>query len=76
MAEHLFNLGGAGSGQELPALVSRFFRVSTAREDTFVAGLWAGIEHLVLLATEVEDRFHAIPSLACAADMARAAIGA
>ena len=39
-------------------------------------GIWAGIEHLVLLATEVEDRFHAVPGLACAADMARAALGA
>ena len=51
-------------------------RVTKSHRNTVVGGLWAGIEHLVLLATEVEDRFHAIPSLACAADMARAAIGA
>ena len=44
--------------------------------NTVVGGLWVGIEHLVLLATEVEDRFHAVPGLACAADMARAALGA
>ena len=51
-------------------------RVTKSHRNTVVGGLWAGIEHLVLLATEVEDRFHAIPSLACAADLARAAIGA
>ncbi|HGK7310680.1 TPA: phage regulatory CII family protein [Aeromonas hydrophila subsp. hydrophila] len=51
-------------------------RVTKYHRNTVVTGIWAGIEHLVLLATEVEDRFHAIPSLACAADMARAAIGA
>lgn len=51
-------------------------RVTKSHRNTVVTGIWAGIEHLVLLATEVEDRFHAIPSLACAADMARAAIGA
>ena len=45
-------------------------RVTKSHRNTVVGGLWAGIEHLVLLATEVEDRFHAIPSLACAADMA------
>ena len=51
-------------------------RVTKSNRNTVVGGLWAGIEHLVLLATEVEDRFHAVPSLACAADMARAALGA
>ena len=51
-------------------------RVTKAHRNAVISGLWAGIEHLVLIATEVEDRFHAIPSLACAADMARAAIGA
>ncbi|UBO74879.1 phage regulatory CII family protein [Aeromonas rivuli] len=51
-------------------------RVTKSNRNTVVGGLWAGIEHLVLLATEVEDRFHAIPSLACAADMARVALGA
>ena len=51
-------------------------RVTKTNRNTVLTGLWAGIEHLVLLATEVEDRFHAVPSLACAADMARAALGA
>ncbi|WP_339023408.1 phage regulatory CII family protein [Aeromonas salmonicida] len=51
-------------------------RVTKSNRNTVVGGLWAGIEHLVLLATEIEDRFHAVPGLACAADMARAALGA
>ncbi|MFB2831797.1 phage regulatory CII family protein [Aeromonas jandaei] len=51
-------------------------RVTKTNRNTVLTGLWAGIEHLVLLATEVEDRFHAVPGLACAADMARAAMGA
>ena len=51
-------------------------RVTKSHRNTVFTGIWAGIEHLVLLATEVEDRFHAVPSLACAADMARAALGA
>lgn len=51
-------------------------RVTKSHRNTVVTGIWAGIEHLVLLATEVEDRFHAVPGLACAADMARAALGA
>ncbi|HCT2507430.1 TPA: phage regulatory CII family protein [Aeromonas dhakensis] len=51
-------------------------RVTKTNRNTVVSGIWAGIEHLVLLATEVEDRFHAVPGLACAADMARAALGA
>ena len=49
-------------------------RVTKYHRNTVVTGIWAGIEHLVLLATEVEDRFHAFPGLACAADMARAAL--
>lgn len=51
-------------------------RVTKSHRNTVVTGIWAGIEHLVLLATEVEDRFHAVHGLACAADMARAALGA
>lgn len=51
-------------------------RVSQSKRNAVVGGLIAGIEHLALLVTEVEDRFHAVPSLACAADMARAALGA
>ena len=53
----------------------------TAQATTLLAGdrvtkSHRNTEHLVLLATEVEDRFHAVPGLACAADMARAALGA
>jgi hypothetical protein len=51
-------------------------RVTKSNRNTIVGGLWAGIEHLVLLATEVEDRFHAVPSLVYATDVARAAMGA
>lgn len=51
-------------------------RVTKTNRNTIVGGLWAGIEHLVLLATEVEDRFHAVPSLVYATDVARAALGA
>lgn len=51
-------------------------RVTKAHRNAVISGLWAGIEHLVLIATEVEDKFHAVPSLACAADMARASLGA
>ena len=50
--------------------------VTKAHRNAVISGLWAGIEHLVLIATEVEDKFHAVPSLACAADMARVAMGA
>lgn len=51
-------------------------RVTKSHRNTVVTGIWAGIEHLVLIATEVENKFQAVPGLACAADMARAAIGA
>jgi hypothetical protein len=51
-------------------------RVTKAHRNAVISGIWAGIEHLVLIATEVEDKFHAVPSLACAADMARVAMGA
>jgi hypothetical protein len=51
-------------------------RVTKAHRNAVISGIWAGIEHLVLIATEVEDKFHAVPSLACAADMVRVAMGA
>ena len=51
-------------------------RVTKSHRNTVVTGIWAGIEHLVLIATEVENKFQAVPGLACAADMARAAMGA
>lgn len=50
--------------------------MTKAKRNAVVGGLMAGIERLVLLATEIEDKYHAVPSLACAADMARAAFGA
>ncbi|MDM5066024.1 phage regulatory CII family protein [Aeromonas salmonicida] len=51
-------------------------RITKSNRNTVVTGIWAGIEHLVLIATEVENKFQAVPGLACAADMARAALGA
>ncbi|MGL6351972.1 MAG: phage regulatory CII family protein [Aeromonas sp.] len=42
-------------------------RVTKGSRNTVVGGLWVGIEHLVVLATEVEDRFHAEPSAPSAA---------
>lgn len=51
-------------------------RVTKSHRNTVVTGIWAGIEHLVLIATEVENKFQAVHGLACAADMARAALGA
>lgn len=51
-------------------------RVTKGQRNALVGSLMATIEQLVQLATEVEEKFHAVPSLACAADMARAALGA
>lgn len=51
-------------------------RLTQSKRDAVFGGLMAGVEYLVQLATEVEEKFHAVPSLACAADMARAALGA
>ena len=64
------------SWASLPTTILAGDRVTKSHRNTVVTGIWAGIEHLVLLATEVEDRFHAVHGLACAADMARAALGA
>lgn len=55
--------------EELPALVSRFFRVSTAREDTFVAGLSMGGYGAFKLALRRPDRFAAAASLSGALDL-------
>ncbi|ATG56131.1 esterase [Brachybacterium ginsengisoli] len=49
--------------EELPELVSRTFRVSTAREDTFVAGLSMGGFGAFKLALNHPDRFAAAASL-------------
>ncbi|MFQ2218350.1 phage regulatory CII family protein [Aeromonas enteropelogenes] len=51
-------------------------RITKGHRNALVGGLMAGIEHMVLLATEVEQKFNSIPTLACAADIARASLGA
>ncbi|MGL5036687.1 MAG: phage regulatory CII family protein [Aeromonas sp.] len=51
-------------------------RVTKHHRNAVMTGLMAGIEHMVLLATEVENKFNSVPTLACAADIARAAMGA
>ncbi|MFC5705441.1 phage regulatory CII family protein [Aeromonas eucrenophila] len=51
-------------------------RVTKGQRNALVGSLMATVEHLVLIATEVENKFQAVPGLACAADMARATLGA
>jgi putative tributyrin esterase len=55
--------------EELPEIVSRFFRVSTARTDTFVAGLSMGGYGAMKLALRQPDRFAAAASLSGALDL-------
>jgi len=55
---------------ELPAVVSSFFRVSTRREDTFVAGLSMGGYGAVKWALREPERFAAAASLSGALDVA------
>jgi putative tributyrin esterase len=57
--------------QELPDLVSRFFRVSQRREDTFVAGLSMGGYGAFKLALRQPERFAAAASLSGALYVAR-----
>jgi putative tributyrin esterase len=57
--------------EELPELVRRFFRVSQAREDTFVAGLSMGGYGALKLALRQPARFAAAASLSGALDVAR-----
>lgn len=59
--------------EELPRKVATLFRVSTAREDTFVAGLSMGGYGALKLALRCPDRFAAGASLSGALDMARRA---
>lgn len=59
--------------EELPAKVSAMFRVSTAREDTFVAGLSMGGYGAFKLALACPGRFAAGASLSGALDVARRA---
>ena len=56
--------------EELPALVQRFFRVSSAREDTFVAGLSMGGYGAFRWALTQPGRFAAAASLSGALDVA------
>ncbi len=56
--------------EELPDLVSRFFHVSTRREDTFVAGLSMGGYGAMKWALREPDRFAAAASLSGALDLA------
>jgi putative tributyrin esterase len=56
--------------EELPELVGRFFRVSQAREDTFVAGLSMGGYGAMKLALRQPARFAAAASLSGALDVA------
>lgn len=56
--------------EELPRIVARTFRVSTAREDTFVAGLSMGGFGAFKLALHHPDRFAAAASLSGAVDPA------
>ncbi len=72
-----FYLDGTHSGaywtflsEELPAVVQRFFRVSDAREDTFVAGLSMGGYGALLSALRQPGRFAAAASLSGALDAA------
>jgi putative tributyrin esterase len=55
---------------ELPATVERFFRVSTRREDTFVAGLSMGGYGALEWALRRPERFAAAASLSGALDLA------
>lgn len=73
-----FYLDGARTGaywqflsEELPQVVQRLFRVSDAREDTFVAGLSMGGYGAMLSALRRPDRFAAAVSLSGALDVAR-----
>src|ERR671933_322372 len=56
--------------EELPELVARFFRVSQAREDTFVAGLSMGGYGALKLALRQPARFAAAASMSGALDVA------
>jgi S-formylglutathione hydrolase FrmB len=55
---------------ELPEVVSRFFRVSTRREDTFVAGLSMGGYGAIKWALREPERFAAAATLSGALDLA------
>lgn len=50
-------------------------RVTKGHRDALVGSLMATVEHLVLIATEIEHKFQAVPSLSCALNVARTAAG-
>lgn len=56
--------------EELPSIVGSLFRVSSAREDTFVAGLSMGGYGALKLALRHPDRYAAAASLSGALDVA------
>jgi putative tributyrin esterase len=56
--------------EELPAVAGRFFRLSSRREDTFVAGLSMGGYGAFKWALRQPDRFAAAASLSGAVDLA------
>ena len=56
-------------GEELPEVVSRFFRVSTARADTFGAGLSMGGYGAMKMAMRQPERFAAAASLSGVLDL-------
>jgi putative tributyrin esterase len=56
--------------EELPAVVGRFFRLSSRREDTFVAGLSMGGYGALKWALRQPERFAAAASLSGALDLA------
>jgi S-formylglutathione hydrolase FrmB len=57
--------------EELPALCQRYFPLSTAREDNFVAGLSMGGYGALRLGLAQPERFAAVASLSGALDLAR-----
>ncbi len=60
---------------ELPAIVGKFFRVSTRRADTYVAGLSMGGYGAMKWALRRPERFAAVASLSGVLDMARRTAG-
>jgi S-formylglutathione hydrolase FrmB len=68
--EHHGNRYWTFLSEELPALVDGFFKVSTRREDTFVAGLSMGGYGALRWALHQPERFAAAASLSGALDVA------
>jgi S-formylglutathione hydrolase FrmB len=68
--EHMGNRYWTFLSEELPAVVDSFFKVSSRREDTFVAGLSMGGYGAFKWALQCPDRFAAAASLSGALDIA------